>query len=98
MNAEQIPYYLIFIIQFKKFKGKIYAVGGHDGVERHKSVEVYHIDRNQWYMGPDLIHPRSDLACVSFNGRIFAIGGFTGSVSSAFFISLPRDLVQCSYT
>ena len=72
---------MIFNIIPWHFKGKIYAVGGHDGVERHKSVEVYHIDRNQWYRAPDLIHPRSDLDCVNLNGRIFAIGGFTGSVS-----------------
>jgi kelch-like protein 10 len=60
-------------------EGKIYAVGGHDGINRHKSVEVYHPDRNQWNRIPDLIHPRSDLACVSLQGKVFAIGGFTGS-------------------
>ena len=34
---------------------------------------------NQWSPLPDMIEVRSDLAAVTFNDKVFAIGGFNGT-------------------
>ena len=59
----------------------ILAIGGHDGRQRHRSVEFYDPVTNIWTQMASLTIERSDAGLVNYRGRVFAIGGFTGSVS-----------------
>ena len=61
-------------------QGHLVAIGGHDGISRHRSCEWYNPQENQWSLLPEMNLPRSDLACVVHENRIFAIGGFNGTV------------------
>jgi len=69
--------------------GRIVAVGGHDGRVRHRSVEEYDPGTNQWNLLPSLNSPRSDLAVVNYQGKIYAIGGFSGQVITITLLYLP---------
>lgn len=59
---------------------KVVAVGGHDGTERQKTVEIYDPAINQWDFLPDMHSKRSDFAVVTYQGKLIVIGGFTGEV------------------
>ena len=61
--------------------GCIVALGGHDGLERHNSVELYDPESMTWTEITNMIWPRSDFAVVNFEGKLYAIGGFSGQVS-----------------
>lgn len=37
----------------------LYAIGGYDGVERHRSAECYHPENNEWNMIAPMNVPRS---------------------------------------
>jgi hypothetical protein len=69
-----------FQVYFYIFKDKILALGGHDGTTRHSSVEVFDPESNQWSGFPSMNSRRSDLAVVTYKGKVYAIGGFTGEV------------------
>ena len=60
--------------------GQILALGGRDGLERLRSVEVYDPARMMWTEINSMISPRSDFAVVNYQDRIYAIGGFSGQV------------------
>ena len=74
-----------------QWRGKIVAIGGHDGHERHRSVEEYDPATNMWRELAGLNQARSDAAVVNFNDRIFVIGGFDGAVSSTAKINLLAE-------
>ena len=57
---------------------KLVVMGGHNGTERIKSVEIYSPDINQWDSLPDMLMVRSDAAAVTYGGYIWAFGGFNG--------------------
>lgn len=50
--------------------GKIYACGGFDGVNRHKSAERYTPANNQWNFVADMLTVRSDAGACELNGRV----------------------------
>lgn len=62
-----------------ELNGKIYAMGGHDGIQRLNSVERYDPMTNQWTMLAPLSTDRSDASCTALNGKLYAIGGFNGT-------------------
>lgn len=47
----------------------IYACGGFDGVNRHKSAERYTPSTNQWNFVADMIMVRSDAGACGLNGE-----------------------------
>ena len=60
--------------------GKLFALGGHDGFDRLKTVEMYDPKINMWTEMPSMLQKRSDFCVAVFHGKIFAIGGFDGQV------------------
>merc|ERR1719383_1464131 len=58
--------------------GRLVALGGHDGIDRHSSVEAYDPVSMSWSVLTSMIFPRSDFAVVVFQRKIYAIGGFSG--------------------
>ena len=66
-------------LEIQHLDGKIFALGGHDGLERLRSAEVYNISTNQWGPISDMLHQRSDFASVVHNGSIYVMGGFQGT-------------------
>ena len=50
-------------------EGKIYAIGGYDGVKRLKRVEVFDIKRNTWRFTADMNRPRSDASSAVNKGN-----------------------------
>jgi len=57
---------------------RLVAVGGHDGLHRHNTAEMYDPATNNWETLPSMEHVRSDAACVDVAGKVYAIGGFDG--------------------
>lgn len=57
------------------YKGRIYVVGGTNGVKVLNSVEVYHPHLNSWTSGPSLSNARAYASLVIWNNCIVCIGG-----------------------
>lgn len=55
--------------------GKLYAIGGHNGDHRMRSVEVYDFATEQWSEAADMNVARSDGAAAVLNGKIYIVGG-----------------------
>ena len=62
------------------WRDQIIAIGGHDGRERHRSVEAYDPHKNIWQPMASLCVARSDAAAVNYDDRMFIFGGFNGEV------------------
>ena len=60
--------------------GKIYAIGGHNGVGRipRGNVKLFDPANNTWRQLADMPTARYDLAAAFVDGKIYAIGGDTG--------------------
>ena len=59
----------------------IYALGGNSGrsdFNRLKTVERYDPYLNEWTPVASMPLARSDFGCVTYDGKIYAIGGFNG--------------------
>ena len=54
----------------------IYACGGFDGVNRHKSAERYTPSTNQWNFVADMIMVRSDAGACGLNGEFWQVPAF----------------------
>lgn len=61
-----------------ELNGYIYALGGHNGVERLNSVERYDPTTNQWTMMSSMLAVRSDASATTLNNKIIIMGGFNG--------------------
>ena len=59
--------------------GYIYAIGGHNGDERLRTVERYEIEKNQWSWVRPMSSKRSDAGAAVIGGRIYVVGGFDGT-------------------
>jgi N-acetylneuraminic acid mutarotase len=55
--------------------GKIYALGGNDGVGWSASVEVYDPATNAWTSSVPMPLGRVEFAAAAVGGKIYAIGG-----------------------
>ena len=60
--------------------GDLYAIGGYNGIQRHKTVERYDPILNSWNTVAPMNHIRSDGCAVGYESTntIYAIGGFNG--------------------
>lgn len=54
--------------------GKIYAMGGHDGIDRLRTVECYCPETNQWTILQSMSTERSDAHACVLNEKIYIIG------------------------
>lgn len=68
--------------------GKVYALGGFDGVQRLASVEAYDPFHNRWMQVTPLAVGVSSFAAASFDRWIYVIGGGPNG-------KLATDKVQC---
>ncbi|KAM9710114.1 kelch-like protein 6 [Menidia menidia] len=68
--------------------GKVYVLGGFDGVQRHASVESYDPFHNRWTQVTPLALGVSSFAATSFDKWIYVIGGGPNG-------KLATDQVQC---
>ncbi|KAL6100915.1 klhl6 [Pungitius sinensis] len=68
--------------------GKVYALGGFDGVHRLNSVEAYDPFHNRWMKATPLAVGVSSFAAASFDRWIYVIGGGPNG-------KLATDRVQC---
>jgi N-acetylneuraminic acid mutarotase len=55
--------------------GRIYVIGGIDGVDRLPTVEEYDPATDTWTRKANMPTPRWNLATCELNGKIYAIGG-----------------------
>lgn len=60
------------------YNGKIYAVGGSDGVQALCSVEVYDPAENRWSFGRPMTAARANVGVAVIGSRMYAVGGFNG--------------------
>uniref|UniRef100_A0A3Q2TK83 Kelch like family member 6 n=1 Tax=Fundulus heteroclitus TaxID=8078 RepID=A0A3Q2TK83_FUNHE len=68
--------------------GKVYALGGFDGVQRLASVEAYDPFHNRWKQVTPLAEGVSSFAAATFDKWIYVIGGGPNG-------KLATDKVQC---
>jgi N-acetylneuraminic acid mutarotase len=59
--------------------GKIYAIGGYDGMNRLATVEEYDPATDTWTTRASMPTARSSLGAAAANGKVYAIGGYDGS-------------------
>lgn len=60
--------------------GLLFAVGGHSGPTRLKSVEFYDPSKDTWTYASPMTIPRSVAGVASLGGSIYAAGGYNGQV------------------
>jgi len=60
--------------------GKIYIMGGADGVRATPEVEEYDPKTDKWAKKRDMPSPRASLATSVVNGKIYVIGGWNGGI------------------
>jgi len=60
--------------------GKLYTVGGHDGVHALCSVEIYDPMTDEWSAGPPLTSCRANVGVTVVGNRLYAVGGFNGKI------------------
>ncbi len=58
--------------------GRIFVMGGYDGICRLNTTEFYDIDSDTWINGPAMHEARSNFAVCVVNCHVYAIGGYTG--------------------
>ena len=63
-------------------QGKLYAIGGYNGLERLSTVEVFEPDRRVWRKVSSISKPRSALGSAVLNNKLFVCGGYDGLQSS----------------
>ena len=54
--------------------GKIYLVGGNDGTNALKTLEVYDPEADSWTVKSEMPTARFGLAAVVLNGKILPVG------------------------
>ena len=66
--------------------GLLYVIGGSDGTQALATTEVYDPRMNLWTVGPNLTTCRANVSATVVGDRIWAVGGFSGSLVSEFII------------
>ncbi|KAK3577962.1 hypothetical protein CHS0354_020801 [Potamilus streckersoni] len=61
--------------------GKLYAIGGYDGMERLSTVEVFEQDSRRWRKVTSMNCKRSALGAVGLNKKLYVLGGYDGVAS-----------------
>jgi len=68
----------VYNVMFDYSAGKLYVIGGSDGHMSLNSVEVYDTHTQTWSFGPSLSVARTNVGVAVAQGRLFAVGGFSG--------------------
>ena len=63
-------------------QGKLYAIGGYNGLERLSTVEVFEPETKKWKRVSSISKPRSALGSAVLNNRLYVCGGYDGFQSS----------------
>ena len=58
--------------------GRIFLIGGYDGVLRQRTTEFYNPQTNAWIYGPSMEVARSNFATCVIRDYVYVIGGYTG--------------------
>lgn len=61
--------------------GKLYSIGGFDGVARLATVECYNPVLDEWTTMSPMISKRSALAVAAVGENLYVIGGYDGITS-----------------
>ena len=73
--------YLGLLTEFFSFSDKLYVVGGSDGCQSLCTTEVFDFDSNSWSPGPSMTSCRANISVAVIDGKLFAVGGFSGNQS-----------------
>lgn len=57
---------------------KLFVVGGSDGTQSLCTTEVFDFETNTWSPGPSMTCCRANISVTVIDGRLFAVGGFSG--------------------
>lgn len=60
-------------------EGKLYFLGGWDGIKVHSEIYVYTPTENRWTLAGTMAHERAFFGSTLINNRIYAIGGWQGN-------------------
>jgi kelch-like protein 18 len=63
-------------------QGRLYAIGGYNGLERLAIVEVFEPETRKWKRVAPISRPRSALGSAVLNNRLYVCGGYDGYASS----------------
>lgn len=61
--------------------GKLYAIGGYNGIDRLNMVEVYDSKMKYWKRVNSMKYCRSAVGAAALNGNLYVCGGYNGLVS-----------------
>ena len=61
--------------------GKLYCIGGFDGVSRLSTVECYDPVTDEWSAMSPMMTKRSALAVATVGEELYVIGGYDGAAS-----------------
>lgn len=64
---------LVSVVKVAAFNGKLYTVGGHDGVRALCSVEIYDPKTDQWSPGPPLTSCRANVGVTVVGNRLYGM-------------------------
>jgi kelch-like protein 18 len=63
-------------------QGRLYAIGGYNGLERLHTVEVFEPETKKWKKVSSISKSRSALGSAVLNNKLYVCGGFDGFQSS----------------
>ncbi|GMR57988.1 hypothetical protein PMAYCL1PPCAC_28183, partial [Pristionchus mayeri] len=70
---------------------QIFAIGGYDGMNRLKSVDVYDAMADKWEKTADMNTERSAMGTGVIDGKIYAAGGYNGQALNSMEMLNPAD-------
>ena len=73
---------------FRWSPGKLIVVGGQDGVQSLNTTELYDPAEDVWTPGPKMLTRRANVNVAVADGKLFAVGGFSGK-SRAYLSETP---------
>ena len=62
-------------------QGRLYAIGGYNGLERLATVEFFDPEVKKWRRVCSISKPRSALGLAVLNNRLYVCGGYDGFAS-----------------
>lgn len=62
-------------------QGRLYAIGGYNGLERLSTVEYFDLETKKWRKVASISKPRSALGLAVLNNRLYVCGGYDGFAS-----------------
>ncbi|XP_077594115.1 kelch-like protein 8 [Stigmatopora nigra] len=64
----------------KHTAGVLFCVGGRGGSgDPFRSIECYSINKNSWFLGPEMNSRRRHVGVISVGGKVYAVGGHDGN-------------------